>query len=334
MLNYALRGVYMFLKREKILAIIIFIYALLFSGCNSPKTDFEKSLGSHGLIALESFLENSPTRTASSTGEKNAAKYIAAQLNDLSLNVKSLPFEYDTPWKTGMKSENLYVTLSAEPNKNVPTILLGAHYDNVELGQGADDNASGVASLLTLATYFSRFPTHNVNIEFVFFGSEEVGLKGSQAFANLIESGDLPRPDLMINFDSLIAGDYTYVYGSTDGLDPLKTFLEVASKTPYSLMTQDEPMSGLSYGSTLDASDHAPFKALGIPYLYFEATNWTIGNHDGYTQTSNAQVENGEIWHTEKDRLEVIESIFPNRPKEHLQAFLFTLVAFLKQYSI
>ena len=70
-------------------------------------------------------------------------------------------------------------------------------------------------------------------------------------------------------------------------------------------------------GTTGLWSDHAPFVEQGIPFGYFEATNWELGDLDGYTQTEL----DGEIWHTEKDTISYIEENYPGRMKDHLSTF-------------
>ncbi|MEO8734280.1 MAG: M28 family peptidase, partial [Flavobacteriales bacterium] len=65
-------------------------------------------------------------------------------------------------------------------------LMVTAHYDHLGMmGQalfpGANDNASGVSMLLSLAEYFKKHPPRT-NILFVAFAGEEAGLKGSQWF--------------------------------------------------------------------------------------------------------------------------------------------------------
>ncbi|WP_415639847.1 M28 family peptidase [Paenibacillus lupini] len=67
----------------------------------------------------------------------------------------------------------------------------------------------------------------------------------------------------------------------------------------------------------MDASDHVAFKYAGIPYGYLEATNWELGEMDGYTQTE----KDGEIWHTPKDTIDYIDTNYPGRIEEHLGSF-------------
>ena len=46
---------------------------------------------------------------------------------------------------------------------------------------GANDNASGVSSLLNLASFFKKYKP-KYNIIFICFGAEELGLLGSKFF--------------------------------------------------------------------------------------------------------------------------------------------------------
>lgn len=70
-------------------------------------------------------------------------------------------------------------------------ILVSAHYDAVPGTPGADDNASGLAVLLELASYISRCPS-KVPIWFVAFDMEEYGLLGSQAYGEMLKAARQP----------------------------------------------------------------------------------------------------------------------------------------------
>lgn len=112
----------------------------------------------------------------------------------------SLVNEEDT-WFT----ENLICPVYYHPN-NTSTWIFSAHYDhlgksNSSYFAGADDNASGVALLLELASLIKnseyQFP---MNITFAFFSAEEQGLLGSRYFVEYSPffSADITR---CLNFD-------------------------------------------------------------------------------------------------------------------------------------
>lgn len=61
------------------------------------------------------------------------------------------------------------------------TVVLAAHYDTVERSPGADDNATGIATILEAARRLGSIITPRT-LRLVLFDQEEAGLLGSQAF--------------------------------------------------------------------------------------------------------------------------------------------------------
>ena len=96
------------------------------------------------------------------------------------------------------------------------TIILSAHYDHIGLGgplsmskktdvvhNGADDNASGVALLLGMSDFLLKQRKDTVNYLIVFYSAHEIGLFGSEAFANLVEQKKRRFKSIscVVNFD-------------------------------------------------------------------------------------------------------------------------------------
>ena len=80
--------------------------------------------------------------------------------------------------------------------------------------------------------------------------------------------------------------------------------------------------------ATIGASDHAPFAVRGIPYIYFEATNWWAEGTDprtaylGYTETYDESIGvGGQIMNTDYDTLDTLELCFPGRAEQHYRLF-------------
>ncbi len=82
-------------------------------------------------------------------------------------------------------------------------IIIGAHYDHLgvlggSMYPGADNNASGVAAMLSLADMFSAMRqvgrTYGKSIIFVAFDAKEMNMAGSEAFWRMIENGELTDP--------------------------------------------------------------------------------------------------------------------------------------------
>jgi aminopeptidase YwaD len=165
-------------------------------------------------------------------------------------------------------------------------VVIGAHYDHLGMGgtgsgsripdtvavhYGADDNSSGVAALIELASAFSlaRFQT-NRSIIFVAFGAEEMGLVGSKYF---VDNTPVPlnQIEAMINLDMIgrLKDEPLLTIGGTGTSEEFNRILGLLEQNrSFSLSLQPD-----GYGP----SDHAAFYASSIPVLFF-----TTGPHDDY----------------------------------------------------
>lgn len=196
------------------------------------------------------------------------------------------------------KVKDLRIQVSLEPEKvvvqnvwgvlegNDPSlkdeyIVIGAHYDHLGLGgpgsgsrmpdttaihYGADDNASGVAGLAAVASYFMK---NNLkprrSIVFVAFTGEEEGLLGSAAF---VANPPLPKEKMvaMINFDMigrLNRQSRSVSIGGTGTGAESQALLD----SLLALMPLRATYSPEGFGP----SDHASFYAQNIPVFYFNS---------------------------------------------------------------
>lgn len=242
-------------------------------------------------------------------------------------NVEVQPFTYTRGGKT-TNSQNVVVT---KPGDSEKQIIIGAHYDSVQkttevdgvFSTGVDDNGSGTSVTLEAALRMIGVDT-KYTLKFVFFGAEETGLQGSKAYVKSMSQEELDNTVLMINLDSILAGDKMYIYGGVkqSGGTVKDTWafeqsMELVKELGLDIHQNPGKNSAYPAPSTGDWSDHASFKNVGIPYVYFEAGNWDLPPYDGSNQTELL----GEIMHTKYDRLEAVESYFGDRGKEHLAAF-------------
>jgi len=149
------------------------------------------------------------------------------------------------------------------------SVVIGAHYDHLGMqaprtgGQphfypGADDNASGVAVLLELA---SRLPLA-LNVErtvvFVAFTGEEEGRKGSQYYVRNEQQFPVSKCVAMINLDTVgrLEKGKLIVLGAGTAKEWQDVFREAGKKVKLEVApsTQD-----------LDSSDQMSFQAAGVP---------------------------------------------------------------------
>jgi Zn-dependent M28 family amino/carboxypeptidase len=101
----------------------------------------------------------------------------------------------------------------ADPTAGI--VLVVAHYDTVPGSPGADDNATGVATLLEVARTFATRRTVR-SLQLVLFDQEELGLRGSLAYT--AEPANLARLEAVLNLEMLgyacnVAGCQTYPPG-------------------------------------------------------------------------------------------------------------------------
>ena len=156
-------------------------------------------------------------------------------------------------------------------------VIVGAHLDHVGdwpvLNPGADDNASGSATVLEIARAAARLaPRPRRSLLFVLFGGEETGLLGSRALAERPPAG-LGRCVGVYNLDMVGAGTGAYVSGG-ENFPALFAALERARD----LVQPGMPLkAGRSSGEP--RADHGPFQAAGIPAVSLFGSG---GSHHGY----------------------------------------------------
>lgn len=114
------------------------------------------------------------------TGTENCSKagdWIYSEFENMQLEV-----EYHH-WQTeGYESRNIIATLPGSDPSSTAEFIICAHYDTFIDSPGANDDGSGVVSILTIAKILS---THSFNhtIRFIAFSGEEVGTYGSYNYA-------------------------------------------------------------------------------------------------------------------------------------------------------
>ena len=157
----------------------------------------------------------------------------------------------EQPFK-GSSEPNLICTHRGERDS---TIVVGAHFDLVERGQGVVDNWSGAALLPSLYQGLVSTPRAHTFV-FVAFAGEEKGLLGSRAYTKRIE--DRSRIRAMVNLDTLGLSD-TKVWASH--ADPeLVNWIGVAAgnmKLPIGAVNVDK----------VGSSDSESFRDLRIPAI-------------------------------------------------------------------
>lgn len=125
--------------------------------------------------AIRDMLRQYVEKLASEIGERNVQKYtnLAAAADFLEVTLAAAGYEvHRQGYKVGERTcYNIEVEI-AGANRATEIVIIGGHYDSVLGCLGANDNATGVAALLTLADTFAGKKTERA-LRFVFFVNEE-----------------------------------------------------------------------------------------------------------------------------------------------------------------
>jgi hypothetical protein len=169
------------------------------------------------------------------------------------------------------------------------TIVVSAHFDHMgrsgnEIFHGADDNASGTASIIALAKEFSKIKSLRYSMTFVAFTGEEVGLLGS-AYHTTSKDFDPKKVIFNLNLDMIGSHDwehrpgetYIYVIGHSNPVPKIEVFEDAAKE---SNITLDYSQSGTV--GFFQRSDQYSFYKVGIPAIHLFS-----GVHERYHQSSD-----------------------------------------------
>lgn len=109
---------------------------------------------------------------------RKAEAFVRAGLAKPGYEVEEQAYTVRTPQGQEAPMRNFIATLpGAAPG--APVLVVGAHYDSASATPGADDNASGVAALLELASRFHGRTGGAVELRFVAYSTEEPPFFGS-----------------------------------------------------------------------------------------------------------------------------------------------------------
>lgn len=155
-------------------------------------------------------------------------------------------------------------------------IVVTAHYDhegirNGQVYNGADDNASGVATMLELARRLpDERPRHSVL--FIAFDAEERGLQGARAYVDA-PAVPLAETALNLNLDMTARLDDGFLWVTGTYQHPrLRPLLEpIGTVNGVSLRFGKDTPQDTGANNWVEASDHAAFHERGVPFLYLGA---------------------------------------------------------------
>ena len=178
---------------------------------------------------------------------------------------RSITADIDNKFLQGYECFN--VIASVEGASHDSCYVFTAHYDHLgNLGRkvfypGANDNASGTATLVTLAAYYAKHRPR-YDMLFVAFSGEDANLRGSEYYTQH-PVFPLDRFKFLINVD--MVGDNNpvlYCETSDQGQRGYELFERINAEKHY--------FKSLNHGKLAANSDHYPFAQRGVPCIFLE----------------------------------------------------------------
>jgi len=189
-------------------------------------------------------------RATGTQSEERGANYIRDQLAAYGYETEIRPFAIDAT----TYSQNVV----AEPPGAKCRMVVGGHYDSVPAGPGANDNASGTATVIEIARVLAADGVFE-DVCFALFGAEEIGLVGSAVYVSELTPEEAGMIEGMLNFDMLAVGDSWPLVGSREIIDVAAAEAERIGVSYRTIAALPENLG----------SDHASFIQAGIPAMIF-----------------------------------------------------------------
>jgi len=213
------------------------------------------------------------------------------------LLTKEIPKTYQIQIKRELKKFPLFNVAGIIPGKSKPNeyVIFSGHYDHIgilpavgqdSIANGADDDASGITAMLTLADYYKKQNKNERTLIFVAFTAEELGMYGSKYFSNHIDADQVIA---MINMemigkDSKFGPNTVYITGY-DHSNLGELMQENLKNTNFRFYPDPYTKQNLFY-----RSDNAVLAAKGVPAHSF----------------STSQMDKDEYYHTVKDEVSTL----------------------------
>lgn len=207
------------------------------------------------------------------------------------------PARFSVETATSIEQKELFNVVGTIPGKSKEKeiVVFSAHYDHIgiqkpvgqdSIANGADDDASGVTAVISLAKAYGKKRDNERTLVFVAFTAEEIGGFGSRYFSQQQNVDDIVG---MINIemigkDSKFGPNSMYVTGFEHS-DLGQIMQRGVEGTAFSFHPDPYPEQNLFY-----RSDNATLAMLGVPAHTF----------------STVQIVNDQYYHTVKDEYETL----------------------------
>ena len=233
------------------------------------------------LQATVQHLQDYQSRMWNSTNAFNVSDWIAGKMTALGLEVEQQPFYANTWYGSGQAAPNVIGIQRGTVYPNT-YVVCGSHFDSFSYSgncPGADDNATGVASVLESARILTQYE-FEYSIIYCAFGCEEMGLYGSEAYASRCQQQGMDIIGYFNNdMNGYLWGDQIHIHCIyPNSVAPIGDYYMNIGSIYFPEMPVEH--KNLDYGD----SDHTSFNNHGYMGIYpFE----DIDHDSPYIHTSN-----------------------------------------------
>lgn len=212
-------------------------------------------------------------REAGTPGNDRAARYLAERLKAMGLKPAGVAANYLQPFQGGGKTQNVLGWIEgSDPKLKREYVAIGAHFDHLgangrgddKIFNGADDNASGTATVLEVAQAFAELKTKPKRSLLVgFWSAEEKGLLGSRHYVKS-PTVDLRMIVAYLNLDMVGRNDTATMAIEGTGCSP-------DLRKVFDRVNEGGLFKTLDYGITgvKSDTDHFPFYEAKVPAVEF-----------------------------------------------------------------
>lgn len=197
--------------------------------------------------------------------------------------IKKLELSIENVYDDNYQSQNVIGWIEGE-EKDSFVVVVG-HYDHLgRMGDdiyfpGANDNASGIAMILSLAKELAEGEKPKYSVAFICFGAEECGLVGSKYYS---ENPLFPLAQIkfLLNLDILGTGD--------DGIQVVNGSVHQEDFNRLVQINKDKDLlKEVKRRGKACISDHCFFSEQGVPSFYIYTLGGASHYHDVYDHAAN-----------------------------------------------
>jgi hypothetical protein len=207
----------------------------------------------------------SPIKFYKAYGHRVVDKPIVWMTPEAVEGVKTVRLKVDNKFHKDYELFN--VIAKVEGRKHDSCYVFTAHYDHLgNLGRrvyyaGANDNASGTATIVTLAAYYAKHRPE-YDMYFIAFSGEDANLRGSEFYA---KNPIVPLEQIKYLFNIDMIGDNNpvqYCEVSDEGMRGFALFEQINNEKHH--------FKSLNRGELAGNSDHYPFATRHVPCIFLE----------------------------------------------------------------